>query len=83
MLILDEATSALDYQTERLVCDNLKSWAESKTVLFITHRLATIKNSDQILVMNQGRLVESGSHNELISSNGRYAALYMQQDSTS
>ena len=79
LLILDEATSALDYNTEKQLCCNLQAWAKNKTVLFITHRLATIKNSDQIFLMDQGRLVEKGTHDELIGLNERYSALYKQQ----
>ena len=63
LLILDEATSsALDYITERQVCLNLKKAFEGSTVFFITHRLSTIRSADQILMMDQGSLVEVGSH---------------------
>ena len=79
LLVMDEATSALDYNTERQLCLNLQEWAEGRTVLFITHRLSSIKSSDLILVMEQGRLVEQGSHDDLIRANERYAALYQQQ----
>ena len=82
MLIMDEATSALDYDTERELCLNLQEWANDKTVLFITHRLSTIRNSDTILVMHKGSLEEQGNHEELISANGRYATLYRQQESS-
>ena len=76
---MDEATSALDYNTERQLCLNLQDWSKGRTVLFITHRLSSIKSSDLILVMDQGRLVEQGSHADLIKANERYAALYQQQ----
>ena len=79
LLVMDEATSALDYNTERQLCLNLQDWAKGRTVLFITHRLSSIKSSDLILVMDQGRLVEQGSHDQLIKANERYAALYQQQ----
>ncbi len=79
LLVMDEATSALDYSTERQLCINLQNWAEGRTVLFITHRLSSIRNSDVILVMHDGRLVEKGTHAELIQSGERYAALYQQQ----
>ena len=79
LLVMDEATSALDYNTERQLCLNLQDWAKGRTVLFITHRLSSIKSSDLILVMDQGRLVEQGSHDDLIRANERYAALYQQQ----
>ena len=79
LLVMDEATSALDYNTERQLCLNLQQWAAGRTVLFITHRLSSIRTSDLILVMHQGRLVEQGSHAELIEAGERYAALYQQQ----
>ena len=76
---MDEATSALDYQTERELCNRLQNWSQDRTVLFITHRLTTIKNSDVIFVMDKARVVESGKHSELMSLNGRYSTLYKQQ----
>ena len=83
MLVMDEATSALDYDTERQLCLNLQQWAKSRTVFFITHRLSTIRNSDLVLVMHQGRLVEQGCHQELMEAKGRYATLYRQQEASS
>ena len=83
LLVMDEATSALDYQTERELCNRLQNWSRDRTVLFITHRLTTIKNSDVIFVMDKARVVESGSHFELMEQNGRYSTLYKQQDSSS
>ena len=80
LLILDEATSALDYITERQVCLNLKKEFEGSTVFFITHRLSTIRSSDRILMMDQGTLVEQGTHAQLIEQEGRYFALYSQQE---
>ena len=79
LLVMDEATSALDFNTERQLCINLQKWAEDRTVLFITHRLSTIRSSDLILVMHEGRLVEQGTHDQLISLNERYSTLYQQQ----
>ncbi|PZO35217.1 MAG: type I secretion system permease/ATPase [Shackletoniella antarctica] len=79
LLILDEATSALDYDTEHQVSMNLKAWAGGRTVFFITHRLNTIQQSDQILVMDQGSAVELGTHAELMELQGRYFTLYQQQ----
>ena len=80
LLILDEATSALDYLTERQVCLNLKKAFEGSTVFFITHRLSTIRSADLILMMDSGALVEEGTHQELIQQQGRYYALYSQQE---
>ena len=82
MLILDEATSALDYETEGKLCSNLHEWAENRTVFFITHRLATIKNSDKVVLMDSGSIEEIGTHEELINQRGRYYSLYKQQDIT-
>jgi len=83
LLILDEATSALDYLTERTVCENLKRELSTDTVFFITHRLATIRNADRILMMENGLLQESGTHAELLARKGLYYALYRQQDPAS
>ena len=79
LLVMDEATSALDFATERELCLNLQKWASGKTVFFITHRLSSIKNSDTILVMHEGELVEQGTHDELLQRQQRYYALYTQQ----
>ncbi len=80
LLVLDEATSALDYHTERQVCLNLAEAFSDRTVFFITHRLATIKQADVILMMHQGTVVEQGTHAELMSHKGRYYCLYQQQE---
>ncbi|WP_041698477.1 peptidase domain-containing ABC transporter [Thalassoporum mexicanum] len=79
LLIFDEATSALDYQTERQVCENIRHTFQDRTVLFITHRLPTIQNADQILMLEAGRLIEQGTHPELMQSQGSYYCLYQQQ----
>jgi HlyB family type I secretion system ABC transporter len=81
LLILDEATSALDYDTERQVCGNLATTFQDQTVFFITHRLSTIKTADMILMMDQGSIVETGNHRELMALRGRYYCLYQQQES--
>ena len=80
LLILDEATSALDYLTERQLCLNLKKAFDGSTVFFITHRLTTIRSADTILMMDDGSLVEQGSHKELLELKGRYFALHSQQE---
>jgi ATP-binding cassette subfamily B protein len=80
ILILDEATSALDYQSERIVCTNLAATFQGRTVFFITHRLATIKNADLILMMDQGTVAEQGTHEELMAMRGLYYCLYQQQE---
>ncbi len=81
ILILDEATSALDYNSERQVCNNLAEAFKGRTVFFITHRLTTVRNADTILVMDQGSIVEQGTHHELMALKGRYYCLYQQQES--
>ena len=82
LLVMDEATSALDYDTERRVCNNLLESMDNSTVLFITHRLSSIRRADRILMMHDGALVESGTHQELIDLKGRYFALYRQQEAS-
>ena len=80
LLVLDEATSALDYDTERRVCDNLLDNLKHCTVFFITHRLSTIRRADLIVMMHEGSIVETGTHDELMERRGRYYALYRQQE---
>jgi subfamily B ATP-binding cassette protein HlyB/CyaB len=80
LLILDEATSALDYNAERQVCLNLAETMRGRTFFFITHRLNTIRNADVILMMDQGAIVERGTHSELMALKGRYYCLYQQQE---
>ncbi len=83
ILILDEATSSLDPTSEQQVQDTL-SWfkSQSKTIIIIAHRLTTIKNCDKILVLNQGKLVEQGSHYDLLQSNGHYSQLWSYHTAT-
>ena len=79
LLILDEATSALDTESERLIQDALKRLLRDRTVLVIAHRLSTIEHADQIVVLDEGRIVERGTHRQLLDRNGHYAALHRVQ----
>ena len=82
ILILDEATSALDYESERIIQENMRHLCKGRTVFIIAHRLSTVRQADRILVVEQGEIVESGSHDELIRLNGYYNKLYSYQSHT-
>ena len=79
ILILDEATSSLDSESEALIRDGLRSLRQGRTTFVIAHRLSTIESADQILVMEDGRIIERGTHGQLIAANGRYRQLYDKQ----
>ena len=79
ILVLDEATSALDTESERLIQQALQGLMKDRTTLVIAHRLSTIEHADQIAVMDQGRIVERGTHADLLALNGHYAALHRMQ----
>jgi ATP-binding cassette, subfamily B, bacterial HlyB/CyaB len=79
ILIFDEATSALDYESERIIHQNMARISKGRTVLIIAHRLSSVRRCDRIITIERGRLVEDGTHEELIGTGGRYASLHRLQ----
>jgi subfamily B ATP-binding cassette protein HlyB/CyaB len=75
ILIFDEATSALDYESERVIQGNMSRIANGRTVFIIAHRLSTLRVADRVITIERGRLIEDGTHDELIKTGGRYAGL--------
>ena len=79
ILIFDEATSALDYESEAAIQANMRRITQSRTVVLIAHRLSTLRGADRIITIEQGRLIEDGTHESLLRSGGRYAELWKLQ----
>jgi ATP-binding cassette, subfamily B, bacterial HlyB/CyaB len=79
ILIFDEATSALDYESEQIIQDNMRKIVEGRTALIIAHRLSTVRRANRIITVEHGRIVEDGTHDQLVRSSGRYASLYRLQ----
>jgi len=79
ILILDEATSALDSEVEAAIQESLDNLMQNKTVIAIAHRLSTIASMDRLVVMDQGRIIEQGTHQELLAKQGVYASLWERQ----
>lgn len=79
ILIFDEATSALDYESERVIQENMKAIAKGRTVIIVAHRLSTVRRTNRILTIDRGRLIEDGTHDELIRTGGSYASLFRVQ----
>jgi subfamily B ATP-binding cassette protein HlyB/CyaB len=79
ILIFDEATSALDYESERIIQDNMRRICERRTVFVVAHRLSAVRGANRIITIERGHIVEDGTHDELIRSNGRYANLHLLQ----
>ena len=80
LVILDDCLSAVDANTEKIILDNLNTTLKNKTVIFITHRIFSIMNFNQILVLDNGIIVEQGNHQELLNKNGVYFDLYQLQN---
>ncbi len=80
VLIFDEATSALDYESERIIQENMGAICRNRTVFIIAHRLSTVRQCDRIIVMDNGSIIETGSHQQLLEENGYYAKLHSYQD---
>jgi subfamily B ATP-binding cassette protein HlyB/CyaB len=79
ILILDEATSALDYESERVIQQSMREIARGRTVIIIAHRLSTVRSASRIVTIERGRVVEDGTHDQLINTGGRYASLHRLQ----
>jgi subfamily B ATP-binding cassette protein HlyB/CyaB len=80
ILIFDEATSSLDYESERIIQQNLNLIRKRRTVIFIAHRLSVMRDCDMVIVIDRGKIVETGNHESLMQTNGLYAYLYKQQE---
>jgi ATP-binding cassette subfamily B protein len=79
LLILDDALSAVDTDTEKRILENLRRLRQGKTTILIAHRISTVQQADQILVMDGGKCAEAGDHQTLLALNGRYTRLFEQQ----
>lgn len=78
-LFFDEATNALDAENEKIIVDNLEQFYAGRTVIVVAHRLSTVRNADKIIVLEQGEILEEGTHEELVARKGRYLELIRNQ----
>ena len=79
ILLFDDCLSAVDTETEEAILNNLFEICRNKTTIIVSHRVSSAKNADKIMILEEGRIIEQGSHNQLINQNGYYAALYLKQ----
>jgi ATP-binding cassette subfamily B protein len=79
IIIFDEATNSLDANNEKVIVENLSEFFEGKTVIIVAHRLSTVRNADKIVVLDSGRIIEAGSHDDLIGKKGAYYNLVKNQ----
>jgi ATP-binding cassette, subfamily B, multidrug efflux pump len=79
ILLLDDCLSAVDTETEEAILNNLQTICKDKTTIIVSHRVSSAKNADKIIVLDEGRIIEQGSHNQLINEDGYYSALYLKQ----
>ena len=79
ILLLDDCLSAVDTETEEAILNNLLVYCKDKTTIIVSHRVSSAKNADKIIVLDEGKIIEQGSHNQLINKNGYYTALYLKQ----
>lgn len=79
ILLLDDCLSAVDTETEEAILNNLLDFCKDKTTIIVSHRVSSAKNADKIIILDQGKIIEQGTHNQLINSNGYYTALYLKQ----
>ncbi len=79
ILLFDDCLSAIDTETEEAILNNLQGICKSKTTIIVSHRVSSAKNADRIIILDEGKIIEQGSHNQLINKNGYYAALYLKQ----
>jgi ATP-binding cassette subfamily B multidrug efflux pump len=79
ILLLDDCLSAVDTETEEAILNNLLQFCKEKTTLLVTHRVSAARNADQIIILSDGKIVQQGSHNDLLQSEGYYKELYLKQ----
>jgi ATP-binding cassette subfamily B protein len=79
ILLLDDCLSAVDTETEETILNNLLLYCEDKTTIIVSHRVSSAKNADMIIIIEEGKIIQQGSHNQLINENGYYSQLYLKQ----